>query len=589
MITMRIALCAFLVIVGTLSGGSIASAETESDTTTQAETYSAKSSAGHNNVRLNKSNFTGEDIPVDLHWQSCFTEFGPDFECATAELPLDYDRPNGKKISVALTRLPASGQKQGSLFLNPGGPGGSGIEFVTAIGGALFTPEVRSAYDLVGFDPRGISLSTPLLCFDSLDEAFESTAPFAFPTTKAERRILNKSNRVLQRQCRAQGGDIQSHMSTANVARDLEVLRAAVGDKQLNFYGLSYGSIVGQVYAGLFPDNVGRVIIDGVLDVRDWVGTPNRNRWSKSTLNDRIRSDLGAEDTFAEALRLCEEAGPENCPLAPEAEARANGVLDQLRAAPLELTDPETGEVITITYANTIGTILGPLYSQDAWPAVAEFLALVEFLLANPEPPADAGPGSEEVVAMMAKLQAYAAETPEIPAYPNFIEGFPGVACVDTSNPRPFSRWVASAANATKESPNFGELWTWGTSVCNRWPAFDRDRFVGPFGAETATPLLVMTTRFDPATSFEQAVSAASHLPGSSLVTVNGGGHTTLFTSACADAIVADFLLNGELAKSGTVCEPNVSNPFLVPIAPDDAEARASVLAQTWRPSAYQR
>ncbi|MFK8026146.1 MAG: hypothetical protein AB8G26_19485, partial [Ilumatobacter sp.] len=167
----------------------------------------------------------GEDLDVDLRWRSCFEEVGPRFECATARVPLDYDDLDGGKIPIEMVHLPATGEKRGSLFLNPGGPGGSGIDFVLGAGEILYTPEVRAAYDLVGFDPRGIQRSNPLLCFGTLNAAVEVFPDFAFPTTDAEIAEQRRSFGFLQTQCDNRGGIIQNKMSSANVARDMEVMR----------------------------------------------------------------------------------------------------------------------------------------------------------------------------------------------------------------------------------------------------------------------------------------------------------------------------------------------------------------------------
>lgn len=584
---LRFTFFAFIIILGGLAvSGPAASANTTDEELTSNEQDDGNGFGKHKNYD-DKSTFRGEDLPLKLDWHPCFEQVGPSYECATAHLPLDYDSLNGHKIAVELVRLPATGEKIGSLFLNPGGPGGSGIDFVLGAGPELFTPEVRAAYDLVGFDPRGVDRSTPLLCFNSFEEAIEGLAPFPFPTTAAERKVLRQANRTLQYQCHQQGGPIQSHMSTGNVARDLEALRAAVGDELLSFYGLSYGSVIGQVYGGLFPDNAGHIIIDGVIDIQDWVGPTNRWAIADTVLNQRIRSDLGAEDTFDEFLRLCDESG-EACVLAPGAEARVEAVLDSLRKESVDIIDPATGEVVfVLTYAQAIGSLLGGLYSPDAWPFVAQFIADIELMQSDPA--ATTADSATEMVSTVNQLKRTAAQNQDPGAdapYLNFVESFPGVTCVDTSNPSRFWAWKKAARVISHESPHFGEIWTWSDSVCNRWPALDTDRFTGPFGQETANPILVMTTRYDPATSFEQAQSAAASLPNSSLVTVHGWGHTTLFTSACADQVVAEFLLNDVLAPTGTVCAPNVSNPFVFSVDSVEAEARAVLLEQTWMPGA---
>ena len=188
-----------------------------------------------------------------------------------AQVPLDYSRPQGATISLALTRLPATDPRRriGSLFLNPGGPGGSGVDYVLFAGPFLYTPEVRARFDLVGFDPRGVARSTPLRCFESAEE-WPPPPPFAFPLTREQEQQWIALDRTIDRACRERGGPIRDHMSTANVARDLDVLRDLVGDNKLSYAGVSYGSYLGVTYANLFPTRVRAVVVDGVLDPIAW-------------------------------------------------------------------------------------------------------------------------------------------------------------------------------------------------------------------------------------------------------------------------------------------------------------------------------
>jgi pimeloyl-ACP methyl ester carboxylesterase len=202
-------------------------------------------------------------VPL-LGWTDC----GGGFQCASAAVPPDYDQPGGQQISLALIRLPAGdpARRIGSVFLNPGGPGVSGVDFVRAVGPALFSDQVRARFDLVGFDPRGIAASTPLRCFDTFQQALGAVAPFPFPVTPAEERTWVGFDRQLAGACAQHGGAIQDHMATADVARDLDLLRQAVGDQQLTYVGYSYGSYLGTTYANLFPDRVRSLVVDSVID-----------------------------------------------------------------------------------------------------------------------------------------------------------------------------------------------------------------------------------------------------------------------------------------------------------------------------------
>ena len=315
-----------------------------------------------------------------LRWRDCHEEAGPDFECATFAVPLDHDKPSGKKVHLQLVRLPATDQanKQGSIFFNPGGPGGSGVEFLLAVGPFLYSDEVRATFDLVGFDPRGIASSDPLLCFDSFDDALGVLWPFAFPMTKDEERVAKQLDKQLGQACKKNGGAIADHMATADVARDLDLLRRAVGDRELNYVGYSYGSFLGVTYANLFPHRVGALVVDGVLDPIAW--TTGRSRLERKTVpfSTRLRSDAGAQATLDEFFRLCDEAGPDGCAFAPDAADRFAALAERLRSEPIEITDPETGEVFLVGYADLIGESLGAMYNSFDWPFFAELLAFVE-------------------------------------------------------------------------------------------------------------------------------------------------------------------------------------------------------------------
>ena len=482
-----------------------------------------------------------------LRWRSCHPEAGPSFECATLRVPLDHDRPRGRKIDLALVRLPASDpqQRQGSLFLNPGGPGGSGVEFVLGVGADLFTDEVRARFDLVGFDPRGIIDSAPLRCFRTFDESLSVVPPFPFPTSPDEEALVAELDTRLNRACQRRGGPIVDHMATADVARDLDLLRRAVGDSELNFVGYSYGSFLGVTYANMFPQNVGAVVVDAVLDPIAWT-TGRGNEAATLPFSTRLRSDEGAQATLEEFFRLCDEAGPEGCAFAPNSAGRYAALAERLRAAPVELIDPETGESFLVGYAELIGETLGVLYNSADWPFAAEILAMLEAAAGDPAA-LDAGTIGP----------ALRAREP----YPNFVEGFPGVACSDSVNPDGHEFWSVAGAAADEQFGYFGRPWTWASSPCAVWEGFDDDRYLGPFNRATANPVLVVGNLFDPATRYEGAVIVDELLPNSSLLTIEGWGHTSLFLSLCVDEVMSQFLVDRVTPAPGMTCSQDIG-PF---------------------------
>ena len=276
-----------------------------------------------------------------IAWAKCF---GGPFQCGTLQVPLDYDQPNGSTIALGLTRLPATDPEHriGSLLINPGGPGGPGAAFIVEVGPELFTPEVRARYDLVGFDPRGINSSAALRCFGNDRQWEPFFMPFAFPMTADELDQWIAGDHFLDDACARRGGAIAEHMATANVARDMDRLRAALGDARLHYYGVSYGSFLGDTYANMFPDRVGRLVIDGVLNPVAWT-TGVGDEAQTIPFSTRLHSDAGTWATLQEFFRLC-DAGGDRCAFSGGAQDRFAQLADELLAAPKVITFPDGSE-----------------------------------------------------------------------------------------------------------------------------------------------------------------------------------------------------------------------------------------------------
>jgi pimeloyl-ACP methyl ester carboxylesterase len=497
--------------------------------------------SGHPVAKATAAAAAGPAVP-ELRWSSCYQRF----QCATARVPLDYDRLRGPLISLALIRLPASGPgpKIGSIFLNPGGPGGSGVDAIRNAGPALFSPEVRARFDLVGFDPRGIRRSTPLRCFDSLKEAEAALPPFPFPVTPREESIQVQSDRALAAACAARGGPIQNHMATADVARDLNLLRRAVGDRRLTYYGVSYGSYLGTTYASLFPNRVRALVVDAVLDPIAWA-TGRRGESETLPFSTRVRSDQGAWPTLKEFFRLCDRFAA-NCAFSEgDPQERFARLTQRLRKDPVAVPDGQGGTV-QVTYNLLVAITLSALYEPLVWPQLAELLAEIDTLSR-----ADAG----------ASLRVLRTRLGGFQNYPNFVEGGPGVACSETENPDNISAWSTAARESDEEFPYFGRYWTWISSLCHPWAGLDADRYMGPFDARTSEPVLIIGNSFDPATRYQGAVRLARLLPNSRLLTLEGWGHTSLFKSACINGHTNQYLLTSRVPPAGTVCAADVT-PF---------------------------
>ena len=479
-----------------------------------------------------------------VHWSPCYRDMGYPFECTTVQVPLDYANPGRAAISIAMVRLPASdpARRIGSLFLNPGGPGGSGVDFALGAGPYLYSDEVRARFDMVGFDPRGIARSTALRCFGTPRQWTGYFTPFAFPTTPEEEAIWEAADLYVVDACERRAGRIIDHMSTADTARDLDLLRQAVGDEMLTYAGYSYGTYLGVTYANLFPDRVRALLVDGVLDPIAWsTGEPGQG--DTVPFSTRLRSDAGARDTLNQFFLLC-DAGGANCAFASDSANRFAALYDGLLANPLVIVLPD-GSTFTFTHSDLISNALGAMYDSFSWPSFAELLATIE-AMAGPEEIGFRLQALWEDLGLITKRGS--------PQYPNYVEGFPGVACSDSDNPDNYAAWAAAADDAEANYGYFGRIWTWASSICAAWPGSQGSRFVGPFDGATANPVLVANTLYDPATRYQGALTVHNLLPGSGLLTVEGWGHTTLFLSQCADQIVSDYLLYGTLPTEGTVC-----------------------------------
>jgi pimeloyl-ACP methyl ester carboxylesterase len=499
-------------------------------------------------------------VPV-LRWADC----GRGFQCATAAVPLDYRQPHGQTISLALSRLPASdpAHRIGSLFVNPGGPGGSGVGFVQAAA-SLFPADVRARFDIVGFDPRGVAASNPVLCFTSAAEqqAFFQNVP-PFPVGAAETRAFIQTFERFAALCAQRNPDLLRHMSTANADRDLDLLRQAVGDARLTYLGLSYGTYLGASYVNLFPDRVRSVILDGVVDPVAWA-TGLGDQAETLPFSTRLHSDQGAFATLGQFLRLCAEAGPTSCAFAAGTASATRDKFDDLVRGLLEhpvvLSTPQGP--VSITYAIVVQTVLSIMYSPVLWPALASALQGLEQA---------AGP---EFLALRQALASPAAAPP----YNNGEDAFAAISCADTDNPRSPEAWPAAARAADRRAPFFGSPWTFASQPCATWAARDRDRYTGPWNRPTSGPVLVIGNLFDPATRYQSAVSLTRDLARGRLLTLDGFGHTSFLQSACVERFETAYLVSGTLPAAGTHCQPD-QLPFGLTTADRAAAQRRAATA----------
>lgn len=463
-----------------------------------------------------------------LDWHPCGDQV-PGFDCATARVPLDYDRPGGQTTQIALARKPATDQahRVGSVFLNPGGPGGSGVGFAFDFA-EQFSASLQGKFDVIGFDPRGVGDSDPLHCFKDQGEAnaFQAAVP-VFPYLREQERPYFDHYRSLASLCQKNDATIAKHMSTADVARDLDLLRRAVGDKKLTYLGFSYGTFLGNTYASLFPDNIRAMVIDGVLDPALWSS-------GKQILSDRTNT----AQEFTEFLRLCDAAGAA-CPFAsPQGSAaRWDALAKAVRAHPVDLGD---GDILY--YDKLIGQAANAMYAPESW---LNFAAVANFF-------ANAALGDGQ--------QAKAANKTREADYDNSFDAYSGNVCADTEFPRSFETY-SSTGRFAEAGSRFGPFWWWNNAACADWPV-NADRFTGPWRAKTSAPVLVVGNHFDGVTGFAGAQASHRFLQGSRLLAYAGWGHTAYGRSSCVTGYVDQYLLTGALPAEGTVCPAN-PNPFL--------------------------
>ena len=453
------------------------------------------------------------EVPA-LVWQEC----GGGQQCADLVVPLDYADPGGPTITIAVTRLPATGTKRGSIIVNPGGPGVPGGSYPWSIAGQL-PPSVGRAYDIVGFDTRGVGDSSEIVCV-TWREMRTWTRIDATPDTAAEQHRFARMAASFGPACKKSAGDLLAHMSTRDTARDLETLRTALGDDRLHFIGASYGTYLGAMYADLFPDHVGHLVLDGAIDPRDdQVGL----------VDGQIN---GFDNSATRMAAWC--AMRRSCPVPGRTAGQVIDRINRLLADLDSRTLPVIGGAPLRQQEAIVGLIAG-LYSRDAW----SFTLLA---LAN----AMEGDGTD-----LASLGRSFLTTS-----PPFFSAFLSISCSDSPPPpgrAGVSRWARERAREARV-PEIARYLAWSALPCASWPVHV-DEPPGPVRAPGAAPILVIGTTHDPATPMAWARALAGQLDSGVLLTRDGDGHTAIGSgSTCVSRAVAAYLLNDVIPEPGTVC-----------------------------------
>jgi pimeloyl-ACP methyl ester carboxylesterase len=457
-----------------------------------------------------------------LRWRPC--DHG--FQCARLLVPFDYRRPAWRRFSLPVIRLPATDPRAriGSLVVNPGGPGGSGIQYALAARTQI-SAAVRARFDVVGFDPRGVGGSIPAIrCLSGpqLDKYFETSDT---PVTAAQRGAVIAESKLFARGCEKDSGALLPYVGTANVARDMDVLRAALGDAKLTYLGKSYGTYLGTWYAQLFPSHVRALVLDGAVDP------------SEPALSMNIVQAQGFQVALASFVRNC--LGLTACPLGPRggsvsaAVARLQALLNGAARKPL--TSQISGQPGVAPLL--LNGVAAALYSKSYWPYLREGLTA-----------ALAGNGS-----ILVELGDLLVERGQNGQYSNLTEAETAVDCVDRPWPRSLPVWRSAAAAAAKAAPMFGAPLMWGSLPCAYWPV----RAAAPvrLRGAGAPPILVVGTTRDPATPFRWAQALAHDLASGVLLGWNGDGHTAyMVDSSCVDSAVDKYLISLAVPRNGTMC-----------------------------------
>ncbi|GIF10191.1 alpha/beta hydrolase [Actinoplanes teichomyceticus] len=514
-----------------------------------------------------------DSVPTPkLGWYKCY-EIA---ECATVKLPLDYDKPKGAKTEIAVLRVKAKDQKHkiGSLFLNPGGPGGSGTDI--ALNAPYFLSEsLLQKFDIVGVDPRGIGASANIKCFTSVkaQSAVMAKLNIAFPVGAKQEATYTAGAKAFGKACSTTGKPLSGAMSTAEVARDMDVIRRAVGDKKLTYLGFSYGTVLGEYYANMFPDRVRALAIDGNLDPRAWVGAGSAG---DRILDARLHSADGAYRALKEIFKRCDRAGEKYCAFAAgNPEANFAAITRSLKAKPVVVTDEEG--TFTITYADFVSAELSALYSPYAGENTMQLAADIAALIKGGSSPAVAAARTS----VLDRIRTARATGYDFP-YDNSFETTMGVVCTDGTHPKNAASWPAATAVRDRQAPYFGRAWGYIDAPCARstWTVRDEDAYRGPFNKRTSAPVLLIGNYWDPATNYDASVAMSRVLPNSRLLTSDNWGHTAYGTGACATAAIDNYLLKVALPAKGTTCAAE-HQPFTEPIETGGEPATATTMSAT--------
>ncbi|WP_324197075.1 alpha/beta hydrolase [Nocardia cyriacigeorgica] len=458
-----------------------------------------------------------------LEWVPCGEPGLERYECARAQVPLDYARPDGETLSLAVIRRPAAdpGRRIGTVFGAVGGPGGSGYDWARDTD--LMSGEIAQRFDVVTFDQRGIGRSGQVRCFadDAAQQQFWDGLRIP-PVNPDQEKAAAAAARALAAGCAEHSGPMLPYLTTVDAARDLDLLRRAVGDSQMNYIGYSYASYLGQVYGALFPERVRALQLGSMIDPQRYTND------SVTALGDAA---AGTEEVLTEFLRQCEASGTAECAFArANVRQRHTALLDRLEQAPIVIG---TGtDALPFSYHDLMLVHAALLYDPDqGWSALAQLLAELE-----------RGPLGDPAAARAVLAAA--------PFSYDFLESFVAITCADNTLPRDPGRWPELTRELDRTAPTFGGYWLYPLQACASWqvPEYPQ-RYTGPWTLHTQTPALLINNRFDPATPLPAAQRAQQELGNAHLMVIPGYGHDP--TTPCVRAVQERYLIELVLPDSG--------------------------------------
>lgn len=450
--------------------------------------------------------------PAPVKWSACGM-----YDCATLDVPLDYADPNGEKIQLALKRRAArGGQKIGSLLINPGGPGGSAVDFLSSFAAGPGV-QLNTRFDIVAFDPRGVGQSTPLNCHSTIDKLISADPT---PDDDAEWMSIDADAKAFADECAMKYPKLLPHMGTRDVARDMDQVRAAVGDDKLSYFGYSYGTELGAVYAGLFPEKVRALVLDGALDLK------------LTALEVGLEQADGFERALATFFDWC-GGSASNCSWARGSQPKDAylKLSAAIEAKPLAVGNRKVGP------GEFLLGVIAPLYSGESGYRA----------LSNALTSAAGGDGS----ALLSFVDQYT-ERNRDGTYGNIQEANNAVNCIDMPSPS-YAELRTHEMEFATASPTFGISTLTGYLVCAHWAVQATKPEV--LSGAGASPILVIGTTGDPATPYKWAQALADELDSGHLLTYEGEGHTAFGRNVpCIDNAVEAYLIDGKLPAEGTKC-----------------------------------